>query len=236
MSHGCSTPKLPARAAESGDSRIRAGFPCPSSRLQQRCSVRPTSRTMRPRTPSSTASRTCSGPKGCPRRTMPGAVEKIRGSAEQHRERSIGGGMKIMPAARRLRQLTRLRGASAAHVVFADIDWPTLTAVPGEAPSLVLRRAASRRGTGRLGRRVRHAVGGAFDADVGLVAEQQLEHGAGRVAHARLEVADATEQRRGEHAAIVEDHRLDHGRQVAGSRRSAPQRPPVAASGGATRG
>jgi acyl transferase domain-containing protein len=55
-----------------------------------------------------------------------GAWERIRGSAEQHQAIDRGG-MKIMPAARTLEALTRLRGAAASHIVFAEVDWPTLT-------------------------------------------------------------------------------------------------------------
>jgi myxalamid-type polyketide synthase MxaE and MxaD len=57
-----------------------------------------------------------------------GAWERIRGSAEQHRAIDRGG-MKIMPAARTLEALTRLRGTDTSHVVFAEVDWPTLTQV-----------------------------------------------------------------------------------------------------------
>ncbi len=57
-----------------------------------------------------------------------GAWERIRGSAEQHQAIDRGG-MKIMPAARTLDALTHLRGADASHVVFAEVDWPTLTQV-----------------------------------------------------------------------------------------------------------
>ena len=67
-------------------------------------------------------------------------------------------------------------------------------------------------GDGLVGELALDAVRRALHAHVGLVAEEQLEDRAGRIAHARLEITDATEQRGGEHAAVVEDHRLDHGR------------------------
>ncbi len=69
---------------------------------------------------------------------------------------------------------------------------------------------------------VRHGDGrrrvlAALDADVGLVAEEQLEHGARGVAHVGFELPDAAEERAREHAAVVEDHRLDHRREGTGS-------------------
>ena len=54
-----------------------------------------------------------------------GTWEKIRGSDEQQRLIDRGG-LKIMPAARTLNAFTQLRGAGAAHLVFAEIDWRTL--------------------------------------------------------------------------------------------------------------
>jgi myxalamid-type polyketide synthase MxaE and MxaD len=57
-----------------------------------------------------------------------GAWDRIRGSAEQHQAIDRGG-MKIMPAARTLDALTRLRGADTPHVIFAEVDWQTLTQV-----------------------------------------------------------------------------------------------------------
>ncbi len=53
-------------------------------------------------------------------------------------------------------------------------------------------------------------VAPSLDADVALVAEEELEHRARRVAHVGLELPDAAEQRAREDAAVVEDHCLDH--------------------------
>jgi myxalamid-type polyketide synthase MxaE and MxaD len=57
-----------------------------------------------------------------------GTWEKIRGSDEQQRLIDRGG-LKIMPAARTLNAFTRLRGADAPHLVFAEVDWRTLKAL-----------------------------------------------------------------------------------------------------------
>ena len=71
------------------------------------------------------------------------------------------------------------------------------------------------------GRLVDGRAAPALDADVALVAEEQLEHRAGRVAHVGFELPDAAEQGAREDAAVVEDDCLDHRRRV-----SAPPRPP----------
>ena len=57
----------------------------------------------------------------------------------------------------------------------------------------------------------------AVDADVVRLAEEQLQQRALAVALGRLELADAAEQRARDHAAVVEDHRSDHGRHDTGA-------------------
>src|SRR5262249_46056754 len=56
----------------------------------------------------------------------------------------------------------------------------------------------------------------AVHTDVVRLAEEQLEQRALAVALRRFELADPAEQRARDHAAVVEDHRLDHGRHVTG--------------------